>query len=310
MSGLKKIFTFDLDGNLFNTPTSFYFEKKQEDGSWKEVEITPYAYDANPNIYYDPRYYRFVDNDSEKSYQNFRDHANDPKHRGPDGLLLDIKQAIAESLFAPSLKRFKEALLEWQLFAILTARGHAPDNLKRMVKLINDELLDTNEKTQQIVNIRNNFKLHDEKISDEEILKQYFDYNWYLPVSNINWCETMDIDRYRPDAIKKTLAMDCFLSDIKKLLAKINKADLFETLSCWFSDDSSTNIKSMIHYFLSVSHEKKYLKNYTLYYTGHPDKYEEIISHLGEEREKYLWLNLPEIKKDPEHQILKISIES
>ncbi len=308
MSGLSKIYTFDLDGNLLNTPTTILFEEQQADWTWKEIEVEATQVDANPEKYYHNDRIRFLHWDKELSFQNFRDSSPDPRHNGDQQFLKDIHYALDTHRFAPSIYKLKESLVTWQLVAILTARWHAPSNLKGMLQLINQRLLDTDQKAQQLMAIKNNFDLS--WLSDEEVLETYFSYNWYFPVSNIQRCQENTIERSITPSIKKTLAMDIYLKQTKDLFIKLQQEHLFETLSCGFSDDSVANIKSMISYFLQISSEKKYLKDYHLYYTRFPTNYERITEHLWEEREKYVFLNLPEIKKDPEHGILKISLKN
>ena len=91
---IEKIYVNDFDGNILNAPTTFYFEKKQQDGSWEVVEVTAHDYDANPKKYTNLELYKFVDNDMAISYQNFSDFGTDIRHQGPDRLIKDIMYAL------------------------------------------------------------------------------------------------------------------------------------------------------------------------------------------------------------------------
>jgi hypothetical protein len=76
----EKIYVKDFDGNILNAPTVYYFEEKQPDGSWKEVEILAHDHDSNPTKYMNQDKYRFMSNDRDSTYQNCRDYGTDPRH--------------------------------------------------------------------------------------------------------------------------------------------------------------------------------------------------------------------------------------
>ncbi len=215
---IEKLYVNDFDGNILNAPTTFYFEKKQEDGSWDVVEVPAHDYDADPKKYNNLKFYRFVDNDMAISYQNFSDFSTDIRHQGPDRLIKDIMYALDNGGFAPSFETFKqEVLLEAQLFALLTARANGPENLKRGIHLINKESLTKEEKEQQIENIKK--KYQKEHLSDKQALQRYFDLNCYLPVNNIEFQKYIGMPKLSSPE-RKAWTMDWYIQYITAIIAQ------------------------------------------------------------------------------------------
>lgn len=265
---IENIYVDDFDGNIVNAPTTFYFEEKQPDGSWKAVEVVAHDYDANRKKYMNPDNYRF-DGDMDVSYQNFSDFHEDPRHQGPDRLTKDIMYALDNHWLAPSFETFKkEVLVDAQLFAILTARANWPENLKRWIDLINKESLTKEEKEQQIENIKK--KYNKENLSNKEALKRYFDINCYFPVNNIEFQKYIGTPKLSSPE-KKAWTMNRYIAYITNIIAQFQAIDENKRVNIGFSDDAIENIQAMFHYFSqqyrSVHVPFNYF-NYNLYYTG------------------------------------------
>lgn len=276
----EKIYIKDFDGNILYTSTPILLEELQSDGSWEVVEVSGLEYDHNKNQYSDPEKYRFVDNDPEETFRNYRDIHSSEWHRGFDGLKKDVHYALEHNHFAPSFDKFVEqVLIGGNLFALLTARGNTPDNLKNALMIINDEILSKEDKDRQLENIRNKFWLND--MSDREVLAFYFDINCYLPVGNKEFCKIMDIPFDTMYYDKKAIAMDRYISYLDKLSSQ--GTIIASPSKLWFSDDTYENIESMLYYFLDNKINKKGIYNgldYRLYYTGQDlDTHQDRLQH-------------------------------
>lgn len=264
----EKIYIKDFDGNILYTSTPILLEELQSDGSWEVVEVSGLEYDHNKNQYSDPEKYRFVDNDPEETFRNYRDIHRSEWHRGFDGLKKDVHYALEHNHFAPSFDKFVEqVLIGGNLFALLTARGNTPDNLKNALMIINDKILSNEDKERQLINIRDRFWLED--MSDREVLEYYFDINCYLPVWNKEFCKIMNIPFETNYYDKKVIAMDRYIWYLERLTLKGDKN--IDHCKLWFSDDTYENIDSMLHYFLtnkSSNRSPHSMLDYRLYYTG------------------------------------------
>lgn len=292
----EKVYVNDFDGNILHTSTPIVLEEKQQDWTWKTVQVSIPEYDSN-TIYRNKERYRYLKDKAEDAFQHARDFFNSDIHRWPQWLQDDIMKALENGDFAPSFEKFKqEVLIEWNLFAINTARGHTPDNIKHSLKMLNTIVLDKAQQEQQIEIIKKKFLR--EKLSDKDALWKYFDMNIYMPVSNIEICKFLQIDNTISSAIKKTLFQDWYISHLTKIISHYQLLDKNNPIKMWFSDDSYSNIEEMVKYFLTIKNKHQWpyhYYDYRIYYTG------EKIDIIQENIENYLINNL---KKDPNDTIV------
>lgn len=285
MEFFEKIYVKDLDWNLFMTNTPIYIYDNE---AKKELILTPQEFDKKRNLYTDINRYSFPENNSETAFQNFRDYFNDSRHRWPDWFIEDITEALANKAFAPSFPKFiDEVLVQWRLFAVLTARWHSPDNLCRWFKIINNTFLNNEQKEMQIENIKNNYWLH--HLSDQNALATYFeDFAYYIPISNKERCKNRGVDRSIDSREKKVQGMDRYLQQMSTLIARVKLQSLHELLwwyekkiSVWFSDDMPENIISMVNAFMQWWYENKFpWYQFRAYYTGDMSQLERMNTLL------------------------------
>lgn len=121
-----KYFMFDWDDNILFMPTKLYIEKNV-DGKWVEHELTTAEFrdimlDKSPT-----NQWRFKHNNINETLINFKDN---------NYFINDVKKALKEKKFAPAFFKLKNALIEGNLFLIITARGHEPQTLRKGVEYI------------------------------------------------------------------------------------------------------------------------------------------------------------------------------
>lgn len=293
--------TYDFDGNVLKPQTSSYFKDVQ---TGKVVEVPAHEVDQNPHIYYDTTKYEFPHHDAQFAFQNFRDFYPHDTHPGPNGLIEDTKEAIRNDLFAPSFHNFKKlALIEANLFAILTARGHGSDNIQRSIELISQETLTADEKKQQSDNIYQKYYkiIKEQNISNSKITEWFFsDIPSYIWVSNKNYCKHMLIPWLESSDAKKVMAIKHHYKRAYDFYQKLHPRAKTLHFAKWFSDDSVKNIIAMTEYYLQEIQKNKDI--YRLYFTGE-------MSHLDELKNTIQ--NLPHWNQTTFHKnndIVKISI--
>lgn len=261
---------YDFDGNILSPQTVNFF---QDTVTWEIIEVLVHEVDQNPWLYFASGKYRFSDNDPEETFQRFHDYYPHDTHPGPDGLMQDTKQAIIEGVFSPSFENFKQlALIDAEMFAILTARGHWSDNIQRAISLIAEEVLTSDEKKQQIENIKEKYSalLKEKNVSDHKIQQRFFSHiPTYMWISNINLCKNIWVDRHEKSWIKKSQAIDVHYNRAYHILG------YEERFAKWFSDDGELNIIPMAEKFLSEKRKRPQDK-YRLYFTGKHEKRDQV----------------------------------
>ena len=126
-----KYFMFDWDDNILHMPTKIHLDRRTA-GCWEpyDVSTSEFAKLRRDTVNYRPR-----DGSWDAALEDFYESGS----RGDDAFIEDVKVALAAVLEgrerpAPSFQRFKDALIESRLFAIITARSHAPKNWRRCLK--------------------------------------------------------------------------------------------------------------------------------------------------------------------------------
>lgn len=274
--------TYDFDGNILSPRT---FLVLYDTHTCKDIEVSYHEYDQNPETYKHSWRYKLHD-DSSITYNRSFDFHWYYKHPWPDGLIRDTNHALENNLLSPSFDNFKKlALIEANIFAILTARGHGSDNIQRAVQLISDETLSPDEKKDQKECIKQKYHtlINKYNIPWDSLVQRFFDHiPSYIWVDNKNFCKFQDIDYYQKTSIKKVLAMDSHYKRVSKMYPSIwDIADVI--FAKWFSDDNIDNIISMCEYYISES--KVTDDKYRLYFSGRKEdrsKVKESIKSLDD----------------------------
>ena len=128
-----KYYIFDWDDNILRMPTYIHMERRLADGTWVPHLVSTALFSV---IRKDSAHYRPPGGDWEKAFVEFRD----PAERTESKFLEDARTAIDRILEGtektpPSFNTFRTTLREGRIFAIVTARGHRPESLRKGVEL-------------------------------------------------------------------------------------------------------------------------------------------------------------------------------
>jgi len=225
-------YIFDWDDNILYMPTTIKMDKK--DGSkWVPVEVSTGDFThirTNPN-------YRLRNNSQKESFKDFS---------VSKSFIEDVKKAIHNDNFAPSVDKFKEALIYANPFAINTARGHKPNIIRDGVKLFIDMVFTDEEKSEMLVNIRNVLN-KSKNLTDDQSIDFYLDeMGEYYPLSSNEFGNRFGLDvsgASSPEHAKK-VAVEHFTKKVFNNIEKLVDSD-YKKFSIGFSDDDLGNVKAV-----------------------------------------------------------------
>jgi len=227
-------YMFDWDDNIVFMPTMIHM---QLDGAPKDVTTKDFAHIRNDDRY-QPR-----DGDWDTAFAEFRDPPN-----GSGDFVADVRKALANGDYAPSFLAFKTALTQAALFAVVTARGHSAETIRRGVEVFIQEALSEDERQEMIANIQNFNRWAGTEIPDEQCLDEYLDLNAYVGVSSPGFLRAFHSGASAgvgasPEEAK-TFAVEQFVNNALRLKENIKHANV-RGISFGFSDDDQGNYAEM-----------------------------------------------------------------
>ncbi len=242
-----KYYMFDWDDNILHMPTRIHLERKTPHG-WKPHSVSTADF---AKIRRDTINYRPLGGDWDRAFIDFYDVGQ----RGTRAFLDDTRKALApvirgEERGAPSFQKFKKALIEGRLFAIITARSHSSAAIRRGVEYFIARVLKPAEKLKMIQNLRHYvdyFGGDSGAVSDAEILKNYLDLNHYRGVTSPEFQKLIGESfggSESPERAKQ-LAIREFVKHVMKLM-KGRRGH--EAVSVGFSDDDAHNVEAVQEY--------------------------------------------------------------
>jgi len=185
-----------------------------------------------------------------KAYLEFRDFGP----RGNNAFLEDAKVAISNQAFGPSWKKFIDCLVRGSIFAIITARGHEPDSIRRGVEYIIWNVLTNEQRTEMGANLTGfqdlfipNFDIMRD-VSLQTLVSAYLDKCDFVGVNAPSFIKKFsDVDVKSPEEGKK-FALDEFVARIKTYGDMVNG-----DVSIGFSDDDTATIDKVEKHFNEIS---------------------------------------------------------
>lgn len=123
-------YAFDWDDNILRMPTKIHMEKLV-DGEWIPTQVSTAEFAEVRN---DKDNWRI---NYDTAFIEFRDQGE----RGDLAFLEDVKSAISQGRFGPAWDDFVECLSTGSLFAIITARGHESEAMRKGIEWIIDNVL-------------------------------------------------------------------------------------------------------------------------------------------------------------------------
>ncbi len=246
-----KYYIFDWDDNILHMPTRIHLEKRMPDGTWVSHSVSTAAFAVVRN---ERESYRAPEGVWDKAFVEFQDYADENESR----FLRDTRAALdkvlcGETAPGPSFETLRETLREGRLFAIVTARGHESDSLRKAVRLFIDLVLTPDEKAEMMANLRGYRACFDglaEFGTDEEELDYYLSLNRYHAVTNPEFRQRMarETGEHPSSEGAKQFAIRDFVEHVIKILSRTGADSLRRPISVGFSDDDLGNVAAVERY--------------------------------------------------------------
>jgi hypothetical protein len=246
-----KYYIFDWDDNILHMPTRIHLEKRMPDGTWAPHTVSTAAFAMVRN---QSDTYRAPGGQWENAFVEFQDYAGESESR----FLRDTRAALekvraGETPPGPSFNTLRETLVEGRLLAIVTARGHESESLKKAVRLFVDVVLSPEEKEEMMANLRGYRACFDQLSAfgtDEEELTYYLSLNRYHAVTNPGfkrWLKQTEGARASTENAKQFAIRD-FVEHVTRILSRNGGDSLKRPISVGFSDDDLGNVAAVERY--------------------------------------------------------------
>lgn len=248
-------FALDWDDNILHMPTKILMDKKVGE-EWKPTEVSTAKFAEVRN---DKENYRLRNDNPTEAFSEFRDTGL----RGSDAFIEDVKSAISQKAFAPSWEAFIKCLSEGDLFAIITARGHEPESIRKGVEYVIDNVLTkmpslnpgysmADEMFQQLKKFQLAFRLdvpNDSHLkglpSQNPLVSKYLDSCSFYGVSSPSFAKEFGEASASNPEVAKEMALNFFIERCDEFGKNIGA----KSVSVGFSDDDPKNVEHVRKFF-------------------------------------------------------------
>ena len=242
-----KYYIFDWDDNILHMPTRIHLEKRMPDDTWQPHSVSTAVFAV---VRDDRENYRPPGGVWDNAFIEFQDAADESESRFLRDARASLEKVMAgEQSPGPSFETLRETLREGRLFAIVTARGHEAESLKKAVRLFIDVVLTSDERAEMMANLRGYRACFDglaEFGTDEEELGYYLSLNCYHAVTNPAFKQRMAQEAVGAAATDaKSFAIRDFVEYVVGILERIGADSLRRPISVGFSDDDAGNVKAV-----------------------------------------------------------------
>lgn len=239
-----KYYMFDWDDNILHMPTRIHLEKKTAKG-WVPYDVSTAQFARIRRTMKD---LRPLGDDWDRAFSDFYDVGR----RGANAFLDDTRKALrpiieGRARGAPSFEKFRKALVEGRLFAIITARSHSSASIRKGVEYFIRRVLTPDEKRKMLENLRGYIAYFDgdpDALSDKTVLKQYLDLCRYRGVTSPEFQQLMGrkLGGSESPEEAKQFAIREFVQHAMSLVRDRRKA---AKISIGFSDDDRKNLEAV-----------------------------------------------------------------
>ena len=248
-------YALDWDDNILHMPTKILMDKKVGE-EWTPIEVSTSKFAEIRN---DQENYRIRNNNPTEAFSEFRDTGL----RGDSAFIEDVKTAIKKGAFAPSWEAFIKCLSEGAIFAIITARGHEPESIRKGVEYVIDEVLTkmpslnpgfsmADEMFQHLRKFQLAFRIntHNEsqlkaKPSQNPLVKKYLDSCSFFGVSSTSFAKEFGEASASNPEVAKEIGLNFFIERCNEFGKRIGA----KTVSIGFSDDDPKNVDHVEKFF-------------------------------------------------------------
>jgi hypothetical protein len=218
--------------------------------------------------------YRPPNGDWELAFREFRD-----IDVGNENVFLrDTRTAIdrvvaGKEAAGPSFERFRQTLVQGRLFAIVTARGHAPGIIRQGVVYFIDTVLTSEERACMLANLRGYLACFDPDHgleTDAEVLDHYLLLNRYHAVMSPAFKQLMGPGAPGSPHAEggKQFAIRDFVEHVMRIAGE---RGLVGPISVGFSDDDVSNVQAVEEYVRKTLAAEFPSVKFVVYYTNDPD---------------------------------------
>ena len=257
-----KYYLFDWDDNILCMPTHIHMERLTETGEWVPHICSTAAYSV---IRKDSEHYRYPQNRRELAFVEFQD---EQTPLGGGSFMADLEHSLDDILSGrrkapPSFEVFRKTLVEGRLFAIVTARGHEAETLRRGVERFIERVLSPVEREIMLINLRGYSYCFDNVRtfpSQHEVIRKYLELNRYHAVTSKTFRarlveavpEMRAVPEGRLQEHGKRFAIQDFVDHVERILERTGMDALRLPISIGFSDDDKHNVEAVRRYIEDV----------------------------------------------------------
>lgn len=244
-----KYYMFDWDDNILSMSSKIHLEHRV-DGVWTKEDISTSDFaEIRLEIakYYEKggkADWKFINDDKETAFCEFRDKGPRGKHAFPD----DVKDTINICSFGPVWNEFIKCLIGGHRFLIVTARGHEPGVIKEAVKWIINNVLTPAQKSELIHNLiewNRVFCFDDTGFSDDKQIEHYLELCSFIGISSEWFSLKFNVGgEFRKPEQYKPMAVRYFIERLSTV-----GENLYSRIKVGFSDDDLLTAETIENYF-------------------------------------------------------------
>jgi len=266
-----KYYIFDWDNNILHMPTRIHLEKRTAADVWEPVAVSTSFYSVVRN---DRENYRPPQGDWELAFREFRDFEEESESK----FLTHTREALAPVIAGrekegPSFRQFRKALIEGRLFAIVTARGHRSETLRKGVEYFIAKVLTSEEQQEMMANLRGYravFEQDEIEWTDEEVMTAYLDLNRYHAVTSPDFREKMGATEPGAD-IQEEAKQFAIMDFMRHVFRIVHQSGVDKPISMGFSDDDPRNVRAVVEFIEQELHREFPQVKFVVYDTSEPD---------------------------------------
>ena len=254
-----RYYIFDWDDNILHMPTTVFMERLGENGVWEPIEISTATF---AQVRTDTAHYRPPQEGGwDAAFRNFKD---EPRHSHfIEDTVAALERIEHGEKPGPSYNALKETLREGRLFAIVTARGHAPETIEKAVRVFIKYALSEAERAEMMSNLRGYRRFFDKVEyfgTDAQELDYYLLLCRYAAVANPDFWARMAHDPIYKEklanasrAARTELAKEFAIRDfVEHIFHTLQRTDcLCRSIAIGFSDDDKANVARVSNFIRS-----------------------------------------------------------
>lgn len=256
-----KYYIFDWDDNILHMPTRIHLERLNVRGKWMPVSVSTGTFAL---VRSDTEHYRMpLIGGRAAAFRDFQDAP--ATEQGDLAFIRDTRAALARIKAGqhpgPSFETMRKTLREGRIFAIVTARGHAPETIREAVKIFIDEVLTPDEREEMLANLRGYRTVFDHVTdfgTDEDVLGYFLSMCRYHAVTHPAFrksmeddadfgCRLADTTSERKPELAKEFAIRDFVEHLFRTLQRTGGLGRHQ-VAVGFSDDDKGNVEAVSAY--------------------------------------------------------------